>query len=64
MAEQIIRTSKESLIKYGAWIVQWIFLFSKEAEGAYIAVYKRLTITMLGGKRPSKTCARLYSAIP
>jgi hypothetical protein len=58
------KETKESLIKYGAWIAKWIFLSRKEEEGAYIAVYKRLTMTMRGGKRPSKTYARLYSAIP
>ena len=34
----IVYLSKEPLIKYGAWIVQWIFLFSKEEEGANIVV--------------------------
>jgi hypothetical protein len=56
--------SKESLIKYCVWISKRIFLSRKEEEEAYIAAYKRLTMTMRGGKRPRKIYARLYSAIP
>jgi 3',5'-cyclic AMP phosphodiesterase CpdA len=43
------------LINYCEWISQWILPSCKEKEGAYIAVYKRLTLTMQGGKRPRKT---------
>jgi hypothetical protein len=63
-AEGVNPIPRESLIKYCAWIAMRIFLPFKEEEGAYIAVYKRLTMTRKDGKRPSKTCERLYSAVP